>query len=95
MLMSFLRISMTPGKRGIPWTGRSTRKNVHCVAMPVFDYRGRIIAAASVTGFSEKVYEREGLEARAALKITCDAISKRLGYLQADHWTDSVQSPQY
>ncbi len=55
-------------------------ENVHCVAMPVFDYRGRIIAAASVTGFSEKVYEREGLEARAALKITCDAISKRLGY---------------
>lgn len=55
-------------------------ENVYCVAMPIYDYRGKIVAAASVTGFSEKVYAQEGKEARKALKITCDAISKRLGY---------------
>lgn len=55
-------------------------ENVHCVAMPIFDYRGKIVAAASVTGFSEKVYAEEGERARKALKITCDAISARLGY---------------
>lgn len=55
-------------------------ENVYCVAMPIYDYRGKIVAAASVTGFSEKVYAVEGEKARKALKITCDAISKRLGY---------------
>ena len=54
--------------------------NVYCVAMPIYDYRGKIVAAASVTGFSEKVYAEEGERARKALQITCDAISKRLGY---------------
>jgi len=54
--------------------------NVHCVAMPIYDYRSKIIAAASVTGFSEKVYKEEGETARKYLKITCDAISRRLGY---------------
>lgn len=54
--------------------------NVYCVAMPVYDYRGKIVASVSVTGFSEKVYEEEGERARAALKITCEAISKRLGH---------------
>lgn len=56
--------------------------NVHCVAMPIYDYRGKIVASASVTGFSEKVYAEEGERARKALKITCDAISRRLGYNQ-------------
>lgn len=55
-------------------------ENVHCVAMPIYDYRGKIVAAASVTGFSEKVYAEEGEMARKALKITCNAISRRLGY---------------
>lgn len=54
--------------------------NVYCVAMPIYDYRGKVVAAASVTGFSEKVYAEEGEQARKALKITCDAISTRLGY---------------
>lgn len=58
--------------------------NVHCVAMPIYDYRGQIVAAASVTGFSEKVYAEEGEAARKALKITCNAISRRLGYNGAD-----------
>ena len=55
-------------------------ENVHCVAMPIYDYRGKIVASASVTGFSEKVYAEEGERARQALKITCDVISSRLGY---------------
>lgn len=54
--------------------------NVHCVAMPLYDYRGEIIGAVSVTGFTEKVYEQEGEAARKALKVTCEAISQRLGH---------------
>lgn len=54
--------------------------DVYCVAMPIYDYRGKIVAAASITGFSDKIYGPEGQEMRDALKITCDAISKRIGH---------------
>ena len=69
-------------KKGYTQDRAEHEENVHCVAMPIYDYRGRIVAAASVTGFSEKLYVEEGERARKALKITCDAISKRLGYTQ-------------
>lgn len=55
--------------------------DIHCVAMPVFDYRRKIVAAVSITGFTEKIFEDEGKEARASLYATCMEISKRLGYV--------------
>ncbi len=55
-------------------------ENVYCVAMPVYDYRGRIIAAVSITGFSNDVYQEKGRPMRDALEHTCMEISKRLGY---------------
>ncbi len=66
--------------RGYSKDSAEHEDNVHCVAMPIYDYRGRVVAAASVTGFSEKLYDEEGENARKALKITCEAISNRLGY---------------
>lgn len=54
--------------------------NIYCVSMPVFDYRGKVVAAVSITGFSELIFEEEGQNSREQLAITCQEISKRLGY---------------
>ncbi len=56
--------------------------NVYCVASPIYDYRGKIVAAASLTGFSDKIYEEEGSQVRAELVNSCLEISKRLGYVK-------------
>lgn len=56
--------------------------DVYCVASPIYDYRGKIVAAASLTGFSDKIYEEDGKEVRDELHHTCIEISKRLGYIQ-------------
>lgn len=56
-------------------------ENIYCVAMPVFDYRGKVVAAVSITGFSELIFEEEGFNNREQLKNTCLEISKRLGYV--------------
>lgn len=55
-------------------------RDVYCMAMPIRDYRGEIVASASITGFSRDIYSEKGLELREALKTTCDDISVRLGY---------------
>lgn len=67
-------------------------EDVHCVAMPVYDYRGKIVAAVSVTGFTEKVFDEEGQEARKALKTTCDNISGRLGYTGYEGSSSTTES---
>jgi len=57
-------------------------ENVYCVSMPVYDYRSKIVAAVSITGFSDQVYEDEGKPVRDELAQTCMEISKRLGYVE-------------
>jgi DNA-binding IclR family transcriptional regulator len=59
-------------------------KDVYCVAYPIYDYRGQIVASASVTGFTNKIYEEEGANVRNALAATCFDISKRLGYVRRE-----------
>jgi DNA-binding IclR family transcriptional regulator len=55
-------------------------ENVYCIAMPIFDYRKKIVAAVSITGFSDTVFSEEGLSIRNSLYDTSMEISKRLGY---------------
>lgn len=57
-------------------------ENVYCIACPIYDYRGKIVASASITGFSDKIYEEEGKDVRETLANTCLEISKRLGYIK-------------
>ena len=57
-------------------------EDVYCVSMPVYDYRSKIVAAVSITGFSDQVFEIEGEPIRQALANTCMEISKRLGYVE-------------
>lgn len=53
---------------------------VHCIAMPVYDYRSKIVAAVSITGFDEEIYGEGGAAKQRMLRQTCLEISKRLGY---------------
>lgn len=59
-------------------------EHVYCVAMPVRDYRGHIVAAVSITGFDRKVYTKEGEGIRRHLEEACSLISERLGYMNKD-----------
>jgi DNA-binding IclR family transcriptional regulator len=56
--------------------------NVYCIAMPIYDYRGKIVASASITGFDPLIFEQQGEKTREELTATCLDISKRLGYYQ-------------
>lgn len=56
-------------------------ENVFCVAMPVYDYRAKIVAAVSITGFREDIFTAAGESARLELEQACAQISSRLGYL--------------
>jgi len=55
--------------------------NIFCIAAPIYDYRSKIVAAVSVTGFSERVFEEEGANIRHNLSVTSLDISRRLGYI--------------
>jgi len=54
---------------------------VYCMAMPVYDYRSKIIAAVSISGLKESIYKENGEKNRTALAYTCQEISKRMGYV--------------
>lgn len=53
---------------------------VYCIAMPVYDYRSKVVASVSITGFDETIYGDEGKTKRDILESTCLEISRRLGY---------------
>jgi DNA-binding IclR family transcriptional regulator len=55
-------------------------EGIRCIAAPIFDYRGKIIAALSVTGPVDVFYsDRYELTAERVIE-TSVSISKRLGY---------------
>ncbi len=54
--------------------------DVYCIAAPIVDYRGKIIAAASITGFDPKVFTQDGKTQQEEVIKTCRKISERLGY---------------
>lgn len=53
---------------------------VYCIAMPVFDYRSKVVAAVSITGFNTDIYGEAGEEKRRMLHDASMEISSRLGY---------------
>jgi DNA-binding IclR family transcriptional regulator len=56
---------------------------VRCVAAPVFNHRGQVVAAVSIAGPSVRLTRERILSLVDPLKATAEAISRNLGYLPA------------
>jgi DNA-binding IclR family transcriptional regulator len=57
--------------------------NTRCVAAPIFDYTGRVVAAVSVAGGTEEVEPRVAELAPVVMEIA-QAISRRFGFRAAE-----------
>jgi len=57
-------------------------EGIRCVAAPVYDYSGKIIAAVSVSGDSRCITKERDEEISVLVKKTAKDISKRMGYLE-------------
>ena len=55
-------------------------EGIRCIASPVFDYRGKVIAAVSIAGPAASIMEQNDSETGRLLKETALNISKRMGY---------------
>lgn len=67
--------------------------NIRCIAAPIFDYTGKIIAAVSVSGESRIIKIESDLEIARHVIESAGSISKRMGYIKADHGKgDSVSA---
>ncbi len=62
--------------------------NTRCVAAPIFDYTGRVVAAVSVAGGTKEVEPRIVELAPVVLEIA-EAISRRFGFRPAGELTDA------
>ncbi len=66
--------------------------NIRCIAAPIIDYTGKIIAAVSVSGDSHIINAESDLETARHVIETAGSISKRMGYLKADQERGSRSS---
>lgn len=57
-------------------------EGVRCIAAPIFDYRGRVTAAISISGPDYRVTKERIPELAEKLKETARKISERLGYFK-------------
>ncbi|MCT4686641.1 IclR family transcriptional regulator [Vallitalea sp.] len=53
---------------------------IYCIASPIYDYRGEIIAAVSTAGTNKEFLENKDAEIIREVKNTAEKISKRMGY---------------
>ena len=76
----FLRQVKQVRQRGWALDDEEHEAGVRCIAAPVFDYRGKAIAAVSVSGPSGVISPEKDEEVASIVKETALKISKRLGY---------------
>lgn len=57
-------------------------EGIFCMAVPIYDYRGKIIAAISTAGQNQEFVESPPADSLALMKKTASEISKRLGYIE-------------
>jgi IclR family KDG regulon transcriptional repressor len=55
---------------------------IRCIAAPVYDYTGKVIAAVSVSGDKRVISPERDLEVAAAVMATAQAVSRRMGYVK-------------
>lgn len=68
-------------KLGYAVDNEEHEEGIFCLAVPIYDYRGKIIAAVSTAGQNKEFIDCPPEESIAIIKKTADEISKRLGYI--------------
>ncbi len=71
-------------KKGWAVDNEEHEPNIRCIAAPIIDYTGKIIAAVSVSGESHIINLESDLEIPGHVIETAANISKRMGYIPAD-----------
>jgi IclR family transcriptional regulator, KDG regulon repressor len=67
-------------KEGIGWDREENEKDVRCIAAPIRNYQGKVIAAASISSPSYRIKEENQNQLEGELVATCQKISSRLGF---------------
>lgn len=69
-------------QKGFGMDREENEKDVRCIAAPVRDYKGRVIAAVSISSPAYRVNQENQSHLKENLIIACQKISSRLGYKQ-------------
>jgi len=67
-------------EQGFALDREENEKNVRCVAAPIRNYQGEVIAALSISGLIFRIDRNAQNSLKEALIETSEKISKRLGY---------------
>jgi IclR family KDG regulon transcriptional repressor len=67
-------------KQGFSLDQEENEKDVRCIAAPIRNYRGKVIAAISISGPAFRIDKKVQNNLKEALIETSTKISKRLGY---------------
>ena len=66
---------------GLPYLKEENEKDVRCIAAPIRNYQGRVVAAVSVSSPAYRVNKKNQDHLQEELIATCQKISSRLGYM--------------
>lgn len=77
---SVLAEIQTARKQGYAIDNEEHEEGIFCIAAPIYDYRGQIIAAISVGGKEPEFIVDKKADHFTLIKETANEISKRLGY---------------
>ncbi len=67
-------------KRGWACDNEENELGIRCIAAPVFDYRGDVVAAVSTSGVARVLEPARDTEIAKYVKTCAEAISMRMGY---------------
>lgn len=67
-------------KEGFVLDRGENEKDVRCIAAPIKNYQGRVVAAVSISGPSYRINKKNQNQLRKELFSTCQKISNRLGF---------------
>ncbi len=67
-------------KEGFALDRGENEKDVRCIASPIKNYQGRVVAAVSISGPSYRINKKNHDQLRKELFLTCQKISNRLGF---------------
>jgi len=67
-------------KEGFALDKEENEKDVSCIAAPIRNYQGRVIAAVSISGPSYRINEKNQKQLKKEIITTCQKISSRIGF---------------